>query len=164
MAEAFLEAARRTYGDLTAPDFSLVNEMIERRPYAPIVRRFAEFCTVEEEEASSWHDDVALSVSLQHGRRGCAVWMSYVAPYAVIHVGRAEGQPFRDTDFVHAGVEAPEWLRSVRSELERAGFWVMPPHVLRQEMEFYSVDDAAVQTMPLFRVFFTDLEDLFPFE
>ena len=85
VVEVFLEFARRTYGDLSAPDFGLLNDTIERRPYASTVRKFADFCTIDDDEHNSWHDDVGLC-------------------------------------------------------------------------------DGAVQSMPMVRVFFTDLEDVFPFD
>ena len=168
VAEVFLEFARRTYGDLSAPDFGLINDTIERRPYASLVRKFADFCTIDDDEHNSWHDDVGLCVYLSHGKRrekqSCVVWMSYVGPYALVHLGLpADRKVLRDDDFVYAGSPAPEWLAQVRSVLESAGFWVMPPWLLREKMDFYSVDDGAVQSMPMVRVFFTDLEDVFPF-
>jgi hypothetical protein len=165
VGEAFLESARRTYGDLSAPDFGLINDTIERRPYASMVRKFADFCTIDDDQHNSWHDDVGLCVVLSREKQSCVVWMSYVGPYAVVHLGLpAVRNVLRDDDFVYAGSPAPEWLAQVRSVLESAGFWVMPPWLLREKMDFYSVNDAAVQSMPMVRVFFTDLEDLFPFE
>lgn len=109
---------------------------------------------------------MALYVLLSYEGLPAVVWISYIAPYAAIYT-RAENSPskwLRDEDFVFWGSSADGRLERVRSVLESAGLWVLPPWLLRQEMHFYSVNDAEVQRMPMFRVFFTDLDDLFPFE
>ncbi|WP_146017532.1 MULTISPECIES: hypothetical protein [Micromonospora] len=165
-AEGFNEFAGRTYGDLRLAHFSVVNNAIERRPYVALVERVGEFCNVLDGEHNSWHDDVALCVLLSHQDTAATVWLSYVAPYAVIIAGpiKSPARLLRDQDFVYSGSTAKGWLAQVRSVLESAGLWVLPPWLLRQEMDFYSVNDGQVQRMPMFRVFFTDLEDHFPFE
>ncbi|GIJ42823.1 hypothetical protein [Micromonospora andamanensis] len=165
-AEAFVEFAERSYGNLRAPDFSALQNAIERRPYAALVERLAQFSLVQDGEHNSWHDDVALCVLLSSGEWGATLWLSYVAPYAAMIAGPNDSRPrlLRDEDFVYSGSVASGWLAQIRSVLESAGLWVLPPWLLRQEMEFYSVEDGQVQKMPMLRVFFTDLEDHFSFE
>lgn len=162
---AFVEFARRTYGDLRAPDFSVINNAIEKQPYSSVVRRLADFCVIEDEAHNSWHDDVALCVILSHHGQSCFVWMSYVAPYAAVYMSLPANRGcLRDDDFVYRGSAVEGWVVRVMSVLESSGFWVLSPRLLRMEMEFYSVNDGEVQLMPLSRVFFSDLEDLFQFE
>ncbi|MER7004550.1 hypothetical protein ABT297_16090 [Dactylosporangium sp. NPDC000555] len=135
-----------------------MRDTVARQPYAATVESIGR--SVDRvEELSDWHDDVAFRYAVQIGNERWMVLLSIVGPVACVHRAARDGELYlKAADFVTEAPAGNARLGVVISIIKASGFLILNAEQVAQEMMFNPVND--VGPCPVFRVFFSDLEDV----
>jgi hypothetical protein len=157
--DAYLESARRSYGDLASPNFSFVADFLQRNPYRNVVTHLGSFLSVR--DMTTPDDDVCLTLDLRGAGEKWRLLLSMVGPYAMlmrVHVHRRRLR--RSVDVTVGGTDGTEFEQRMVSLLVDAGFRVLTAADAAKPVRFIVPPDEEPEMGPLFRVLFTDMTEL----
>ncbi|WP_410586215.1 hypothetical protein [Amycolatopsis sp. lyj-23] len=138
----FLEHARRAYGDLRNPYYGFFADAQENDPWKSLLRRFAEFLSVE--EWTDRTDDVSFSYVLTPHRRSRSawlLWLSAVGPYAFLAYGEDPDTPLARADVVTGSAEnRPAEENRIIEMLREAGLTLLSAEEIEATVDFHPPD------------------------